>query len=184
MGEENTQETTLDKYPIIMRVLHWFMGLTIIGLLAVGLYMEGLEKEDPIKDTLYYWHKAFGCLILILFFVRILVRQLSKVPPLPKGIKKIEKLAAHGAHIALYLLILLVPLSGYLMSNSYGYGVNMFGIDMPVLFEKDYDIGKLARQWHGWFAYAIIAVILAHVGGALKHKFFDKKENDVLNRML
>jgi cytochrome b561 len=172
------------KYTIFMRVLHWVMAIIILGLIVFGFWMEDLPKDYPDKGYIYGLHKSFGVLILILFILRVIVRLCSKIPPLPRTIPiKIHKFS-HIAHYLLYILMFIVPVIGYFMSNSFGYSVGLFGINLPDIFPEDKPLGRLIHDWHGYFAYTLLAIVILHVIGALKHRFFEAPENDVLKRML
>ncbi len=173
-----------EKYSLFMRVLHWAMALAILGLIGVGWYMEGLDNTVSFRGDLYSLHKSFGVLVLLLLVVRFAVRQRSHIPPTPEGIPSTVRKLAHGAHYLLYIMMLAVPLMGWLMSNSYGYGVSLFGISMPMLFPENKELGALANEWHAILAYTLLAIVVLHIAGALKHRFLDKKENDVLHKML
>ena len=96
----------VEKYPIIMRVLHWAMALIILSLIGVGFWMVDLPKDYADRGYVYSLHKSFGVTILILIVLRFVVRMISKIPPLPASIPAIAQKAAHGAHLALYVLIL------------------------------------------------------------------------------
>ncbi len=172
------------KYNISMRILHWLMAILILCLIAVGFYMEGLPKEDPIKYTLYGLHKSFGVMIIFLFVVRIITRIRSSIPPLPEGIKPLEKKLSHGIHHLLYLFMILVPVSGYVMSDAGGHDVKFFGLLMPDFFEKNKEIGGIAHEMHEIIPYVLLGIVILHVAGAIKHRFFEPKENDVIGRML
>lgn len=173
------------KYHISSRIIHWLMAILIIGLLALGIYMADFLPADATnKFQIYDLHKSFGVMVLILIFIRIFNRFLNKAPELPKDLPQIEKFASHTVHLLLYILMLVVPFSGYLMSNSYGFPVHFFTITMPNLISAQPEIGIYFAKTHKYAAYALIAAIGLHVGGALKHRFFDKPENDVLKRML
>jgi cytochrome b561 len=173
-----------EKYNISLRIIHWVMALTIIAMIGVGWYMTELPKEGSLKNVLIGLHKSFGALLLILFFVRIALRFTTKIPALPVGIPKIQKKLAHLGHFMLYVFMLIVPLSGYAMSNLYGYDVSMFGIPLPKLFAENKDLGKLAREAHGIIPYVLLAIVVLHVAAVIQHHFLDKKENDVLKRMV
>lgn len=161
------------------------MAVIILGLLGLGIYMEDfLDKESENRMMIYSIHKSFGALVLILFFVRVVNRFINKPPTLPETLQKIERIGAHIGHIALYFLMLAMPLSGYLMSNSYGYPVKLFGLQLPFLIGKNFESGKIFASAHSYFGYALIAVVLIHIAAVIKHKFFDQKENDVLKRMI
>ena len=80
--------------------------------------------------------------------------------------------------------MIIVPLSGYLMSNSFGYPVNFFSIPLPVIAKTNFDLGKIFAEVHESAAFALLGLIAIHVLAAIKHRFFDRPENNVLNRML
>ena len=103
---------------------------------------------------------------------------------MPTDIKPVEKKLSHATHILLYLGMILVPVSGYLMSLSGGHEVKMFGLHMPNIIEKDKVIGDITHEIHEILPYILLGLVVLHIAGALKHKFFEKPENDVLNRML
>jgi cytochrome b561 len=173
------------KYPISSRILHWLMAAIILFLLGLGIYMsEFLSKEAPNRLDIYNLHKSLGALVLGLVFVRIINRFIFKAPALPNSLPKFERIAAHLAHVALYLLMIAVPLSGYLMSNLFGYPVHFFSVNLPNIVEANPDLGMKIHESHGVFAYILLGVIALHVAGVIKHKFFDKPENDVLKRMI
>ena len=173
------------KYHPLSRAIHWLMALLIIFLLALGIYMaDFLPSDAPNKFEIYDLHKSCGVMVLILVFIRIFNRFLHQAPSLPKTLPTIEKIASHVVHVALYVLMFLVPFSGYLMSNSYGFSVHFFTIEMPNLITPNPEIGIYFSKTHKYAAYATIAAIFLHIAGALKHRFFDKPENDVLNRMI
>lgn len=176
---------SVEKYSLAMRIIHWLMAATIIGLLAVGLYMEGLADDAPNKFLIYGLHKSFGVIALVLIVARSLVRVTSKVPALPEALSPLERRAAHWGHKVLYLLMVLVPLSGFVMSSAHPkrFGVSFFGLKLPDLPPSEYWAG-LGHELHGIAAWALIAVVALHILGALKHRFFDNAGSDVLPRML
>ncbi len=173
------------KYPLTSRILHWLMAAIILFLLGLGIYMvDFLSKEAPNRMEIYNLHKSLGVIILVLIFIRILNRLAFKTPTFPNSLPKIEKIAANLAHFALYFLMIAMPLSGYLMSNSFGYHVNFFGIELPMLMEKNLELAPIISQSHTIFGYSLIAIISLHILGVIKHRFFDRPENDVLKRMI
>ena len=170
------------RYHPAQRVIHWLMAIIILSLLAVGIYMTGLDKEDANRGQLYFLHKSFGVLVLILIALRVALRVKFGTPILPAGINSLERRMAHSTHHFLYLLMVAVPLVGIWMSNSWGYGVSFFGLfDVPFRFPENKEIAPLAGEMHEYLAYGLLALVVLHVAGALKHRFFDK--NDVIYRM-
>lgn len=170
-------------YPCTLRTLHWLIAALILGLIAVGYYMAGIADDDPLRGTLYGLHKSFGVAALVLIAIRIAVRLRHTIPPLPSSLPRLERRAAHAAHILLYIGMVGVPVSGLVMSMAGGHGVAFFGIPLPNPMETDRALAKLAHDAHGILPYVLLGVIALHIAGELKHRFFDRPEHDVLARM-
>jgi cytochrome b561 len=96
---------------------------------------------------------------------------------------KIEIILSGLVHFGLYVLLFCVPFSGYLMSNSFGFPVHLFGIKMPFLIGTNYELGKLFAEAHELCAYALLGLVIIHILAVIKHRYFDKPEHDVLKRM-
>lgn len=177
------------KYPPAMRLLHWLRAGVVIGTLGVGLLMVNLPDELPLKfETLYPNHKQFGLLALLLGLAQLALRLKSRVPALPAALQPWEHKASHFAHRALYVLLVLVPLMGYSMSSTFTQsdGVPFFFLGhVPELLPKN-DAWFEVFQWlHRVCAYALLALIVLHVAGALKHRLVDRDpQADVLRRMI
>jgi cytochrome b561 len=175
----------MKKYSLSSRIIHWLMAAIIIFLLGLGIYMtEFLPKDAPNHLEVYLLHKSFGALALILIFVRIINRLFNKAPELPKTLSKLEKNLSHLGHFGLYILMILVPVSGYLMSNSFGYPVHLFSLELPFLVSENFELGKIFAEAHEISAYSLLALVVIHILAVIKHRFFDKPENDVLKRMI
>jgi cytochrome b561 len=173
------------KYPLLSRVLHWLMAAIILFLLGLGIYMvDFLNKEAPNRMDIYNLHKSLGALVLALIIVRIANRLIKKAPALPESMPKVEKILAHLAHVALYLLMIAVPLSGYLMSNLFGYPVGFFGIELPKIAETNFELGKFFHEAHEVLPYVMLGLVALHVLAVVKHRLFDKPEHDILKRMI
>ncbi len=172
-----------EKYHFFLRILHWFMAICILGLIACGWYMDGLDREAPNKFTFYAWHKSFGVLMILAVVLRIVLRLVTRIPPLPESLPPSEKLLAHGAHLLLYVGMIAVPVSGFVMSMAGGHGVSFFGIKLPEIIAKNESAAGLAHNVHDILPYILLGVIALHIAGALKHRFMDKPEHDVIRRM-
>jgi len=172
-----------EKYPVAMRFLHWFMAVIIISMIILGIFMGGVDKENPLRMQLYNIHKSFGVTVIFLFVLRVAVRLASsaKIPKLPKQISQTEVRFAHLGHFAIYALMFAVPISGYAMSNSYGYPVKWFTIEMPKLFADDKEFAALASQAHEFLAFSLLALLIFHVAAVVKHRIKDKV--NLLERM-
>lgn len=178
----NTAEQGYGKFA---KILHWAMALMVITLLIVGTYMAGLDKGDPSKREIMDLHKSFGALFLMLAIIRLIWSRINNSPKLPSVLAPWEKLLSKAVTGSLYILMIAIPFSGYAMTNLFGYPVSLFGIvDLPVIFSQNREMVSVAKEAHEILASVLILAVLAHVAGALKHRFFDKPEADVLPRML
>jgi cytochrome b561 len=173
------------KYPLSSRILHWLMAALVLFMIGLGFYMtEILPKDAPNHLQVYNLHKAIGVVILLLVMVRIANRLIKKAPPLQESISKIERILSHLAHFGLYVLMISVPLSGYLMSSYFGFPVHLFNFEMPIFVERNFEYGAFFKLSHELSAYALIGLVSVHILAVIKHRYFDKAENDVLKRML
>ena len=181
----DTTHTNEQSYGAFAKFLHWGMALMILVLISVGTYMTGLDKADPSKMELMGLHKSFGVIFMQLAIIRVIWSLINNSPKLPNVLASWEKLLSKTITGSLYILMLAIPFSGYAMTNLFGYPVSLFGlVDLPLLFGKNPEMGLLAKQAHFLLVYTLIGALCAHVAGALKHRFLDKPEADVLPRML
>lgn len=186
---EPTPTTDPSKYPASMRALHWLRAVVVIGTLSVGLVMVNLPDELPAKfELLYPNHKQFGLLALLLALVQLLLRARSRVPDAPASLQPWERALSRFAHRALYVLLIVVPLMGYSMSSTFtqsdGVPFFFFG-HVPELLPKNDRWFEVFQLLHRIFAYALLGLVVLHVAGALKHRFFDRERDaDVMQRML
>lgn len=169
-------------YTTTAKTLHWLIAVLLLGLLGLGFYMQGLPLS-PEKLKLYSWHKWAGVTVFLLVLVRLAWRVTHQPPPLPLGMPRVQQWAAHAGHFALYVLMLAIPLSGWLMSSAKGFQTVWFGVlPLPDLVGKDQALGTVLLTVHQVLNLVLIMVVIGHVGAALKHHFVDK--DDVLTRML
>ncbi len=169
------------RYTTTAIALHWLMAALIFGLFGVGLYMSGLPLS-PTKLQIYSWHKWAGVTAFLLVFARLAWRIAHRPPPLPAAMPRWQQFAAHAGHGLLYLLMIAIPLSGWLMSSAKGFQTVYFGVlPIPDLLGKDKELGDTLRDVHQALNFLMIAIVAGHVGAALKHHFIDR--DDILTRM-
>ncbi|MGF6917472.1 cytochrome b [Paraburkholderia sp. 40] len=179
------------RYTRTAMTLHWLIALLMCVNVVLALSADSLPDDwvRPVIDT----HKSIGITVLGLALLRILWRVSHKPPPLPREFPSWEKIAAHLAHFALYLLMIALPLSGWLHDSAWKdaatHPMQWFGLFQwprfgyvmhldPTLKETLHDrFGAL----HAWLGYALYALLAMHIGGALKHEWLDRKS--VLKRM-
>lgn len=172
------------QYGKLAKWLHWGMALMLLVLILVGSYMTGLDKSDPSRFQMMAMHKSFGVLFMQLAVFRVIWRRISTPPQLPKVLTGWERFLSRAITAALYLLMLAIPFSGFAMTNFAGFPVSFFGvIELPQLFEKNLALAGLAKQAHVALVYTLLVALLLHIAGALKHRFLDVPEADVLPRM-
>ncbi|WP_257835322.1 cytochrome b [Burkholderia glumae] len=179
---------TAQKYPLALRLLHWVRAILIGAQLWTGWTMVRLDDKLPAKFDWYYpTHKEFGVLTLLVVVTQLAIRAMKPVPPLPPTLPTLDRRLAKIGHYLLYALAVSVPLMGYSMSSTYTQsdGVPFCFFRVPELLPKN-DRWFEAFQWlHATLAYTLLALVVLHVLGALKHRFFDRNpEHDVLRRML
>lgn len=173
----------LNHYGFVSIFLHWLTAILVIGLLIVGLYMTGLPLS-PQKIKIYGWHKAFGILVLALTLVRLIARKLQTAPSLIKIVPSLwQRLAAYATHTALYILLLLMPLTGWLQSSAAGIPVSFFGwFILPDLISPNQEARHFFHESHEILAYALIGCVCLHIVASFWHHWVQK--DDVLRRML
>ena len=171
-----------ERYNRTAIFLHWLVGLGILGTLGLGLYMVDLPFS-PAKLQIYSWHKWAGMTLLFLAVVRLAWRLSHPAPALPDTMGPLSRLAAHAGHWALYILMLAIPLSGWLMSSAQGFSVVWFGVlPLPDLVTKNLELGEWLNSTHLILNYTLIATLIGHIGAALHHHFI--KKDTVMSRML
>jgi len=161
-----------DRYTRTAIALHWLLGLAMLGSFCVGLYMSDLPLS-PQRLKLFNWHKWAGITILALSALRLLWR-LTHRPPADLAMPAWQQRAAHLTHRALYLLFFAVPLVGWAYSSAAGFPVVVFGVlPLPDFVAPDKALAEAIKPLHGYLAYTLAALVLVHVGAALKHQFID-----------
>jgi cytochrome b561 len=170
----------LTRYSRVAIGLHWTIALLIIANLTIGLLHESL-----LKGTIPL-HKSIGMLVLVLSLVRLGWRLTHRPPPLPASVKRWEVGLAHAAHWILYALMILIPLSGWIFTSASPkrHPLDFFGLFPLPMFPVSQD-KALSDAWadrHELMAYLMIALLLLHIGAALKHRFVDR--DGTVQRML
>ncbi|MDH6151710.1 MULTISPECIES: cytochrome b [Paraburkholderia] len=188
---DSTDASRPPRYTRTAMTLHWLIALLMCANVVLALSADSLPDDwvRPVIDT----HKSIGITVLGLALLRILWRVSHKPPPLPREFPSWEMIAAQLAHFALYLLMIALPLSGWLHDSAWKdaatHPMRWFGLFQwprigyvmqldPTLKETLHDrFGAL----HTWLGYALYALLAMHIGGALKHEWLDRKS--VLKRM-
>ena len=177
-------------YGTLSKALHWLMAAIILTLIFVGIYMAGLPKETAEEKQyafqFYGLHKSFGVIALGLIVLRLVWMRISPAPALPSAFARKERVVVKALQGLLYLLMIVVPLSGYIMSNAGGHPIHFFGLgELPALVGESKALGGFAHEMHEIMGWAILVLVVLHMAGAIKHRLKDKGgETDILKRML
>jgi cytochrome b561/polyisoprenoid-binding protein YceI len=167
-------KNTKEKYGLIARGFHWLIALLIFCLLIVGFFM-GSMSFGPDKLQVIGLHKSFGIAVLFLGALRIIWRTITPPPPSLSTHAWYEKILAKTIHIVFYFCIIAMPLSGWVMSSAGEYPVRVFGVfNLPAIAPKNHDLFEAMKEVHELLAYGLIASILLHIVGAVKHQIIER----------
>lgn len=162
--------------------LHWMVAALILATFPLGLYMTELPLS-PDKLRLYSYHKWIGVTVFALALARIAWRLTHRPPPHDPPIHAWQRGAADAAHALLYVLLLVVPVSGWLYSSAVGVPTVYLGIwQIPDLLSRDRELADVLKVVHKSLTVTLGALVVVHAAAALKHHFVDR--DGVLARML
>jgi len=181
-----------ERYGAVAITLHWLIALGIIANICLGLYFPDLPRSDPNKFMLFQLHKSIGLTVLILSLARVGWRLVNPVPPLPADMNPALKLLARTTQILLYVLIVIIPLTGWatVSASPLGLPTLYFGTfvwpHIPFLADlprtQKVPLQKELQAVHVFLAWSAIVLVPLHIAGALYHQFI--RRDDVLAHML
>ena len=183
---------TVSRYGAVTMTLHWVTALLIVAMIVLGLVMVDLDFGSGTwlgmsAFELYQLHKSIGFTVAAVTLGRLIWRFANPVPPLPDNLKWWERSLAKVTHVLLYALLLILPITGWLMVST-----SVFRDAIPTVYFGWFEIphiapmSQTAEEWlkeiHETLAFALIGVLALHIAGAIKHHFVLR--DDVLRRML
>jgi cytochrome b561 len=184
----------IETYSPAARVFHWLVALLIFIQIPFGFYMVDSEEEmeklkeagkavndNGLIDQMFSAHKLAGIAILLLVVVRLLYRFVHGTPVPDRTVPVALIGLSHLVHWLLYLLLIAVPVIGYIATSYYG-GLDVFGIHLPAVTIKDQKFAETVFEWHEFAAVVLLGVAGAHIFGAIYHRFIRKDR--VVERML
>lgn len=185
MGLRNTAK----RYGSVAMALHWLLAAAVIFMLGFGLVMADMGPDDRLlgmnQFAAYQLHKSIGFTVLVLAAIRLIWRWINPVPPLPDTLKSWERWAAKVTHVALYALLIAMPIVGWIVVSAspwqiptYLYGV----VELPHLTGPDEQLEGRMISLHSTLGFVFIALLVIHVAAALKHHFVLK--DDTMKRMV
>lgn len=177
-----TISSLTEKYVPSLRWLHWSMMMCFVLIFALGMVMVDLDKDDEVRPVLFWLHKSFGVLSLLLLALRLVIRLLFPVPATVATGSVLQKVLTNWVHKLLYALMLCIPIIGWAHSDLHGRGVKLFGLELPKVFPTIEGIGLWPGEIHGYLAYAFLCLVVVHIAGVIKQHYV--YGNKVLQRMV
>ena len=168
-------------YNPALRAIHWLMAALIFVALALGVWSTQLPRAEFRSDVLFV-HKSIGITVLALILVRIAVRLAVGAPAYAEPLGRLVHAAANTGHLALYALMIAMPVTGYILSAAGGHDIPWFGLfSVPSLVPQNKALVEAGSQAHYVLAWTIGLVLAVHLAAVLWHAAF--KRDAVLTRM-
>jgi cytochrome b561 len=175
---------TPDAYGRVSRFLHWTIAILMFCLIPIGLFMAILPAAHPERAAFVAAHQALGLTLLVLVVVRVGWFVFSPPPGPISGQPVWEARAARGVHTAMYLLLFLFPVSGYVLSASVDTAIDFYGWPVPVIGRPSEPLTSAAELVHNWaLPFLFYAAIGLHAGAVLI-RHFKEQLKDAVRRML
>ncbi len=177
VGADNRNKCMHDQTPLHYTrtaiLLHWLAALLIVSNFVLGLSMVDLPFT-PQKFRWYGWHKWIGITVFLVALARLLSRLAYRAPP-PVAMPEWQRRAARMTHALLYLLMLAIPLSGWLYSSATGVSVVYLGlVPLPDAVPKDKALAAVLKVVHVTLNFTLLALVFVHTGAAFKHHLVDR----------
>ncbi len=173
-------KNSTESWGRLSKLFHWLTAALIFIQIPLGFYAKSLGLS-PLKIDVFVWHKSVGMLVLLLVVARLLWRIKNSIPA-PLTSNRLHLMLASGVHGMLYVLMLALPLSGWLTASASMFPTKLFWlIPLPALVSPDSATKTLAADIHSACVYITIAVLLLHISAALWHHFVAR--DSALKRM-
>lgn len=171
-----------DQYGYLAILFHWVSAVCVIGLFVLGYWMVTLDYYDPWYTQGPWWHKGLGIVLSFWLMARFIWKMCNPHPhPLGKHHRLNQLIKV--AHSVLYLLLLLILVTGYLIVSADSQPIDVLGwFNFPADWQLFDTQETVMGDWHRWLAYVLAGIVVVHVLGALKHHFIDR--DNTLRRML
>lgn len=174
---------TVNSYSLLAVIFHWLAVPLVLGLFGLGLWMDSLDYYHAWYQKAPQLHVALGVTLAILIFGRIIYRTLARYPSSLPTHARWERISARIAHVFLYLLMVGMFVTGYLIITAEGDPLSVYGwFEVPSVISSDANLQDIAGEIHEYAAFVLIGLVVIHALAALKLHFFDK--DDTLRRML
>ena len=170
------------RYGSLAIGLHWLIFLLFIGVYGTIELRELFEKGSDPREALKTWHFMLGMLVFVLVWLRIAARLSGPTPTIQPAPPRFQELAAKLLHLALYLLMIGMPLTGWLLLSASGKPVPFFGLELPALIGVNKDLAGQIKELHETLGTAGYFLIGLHAAAALYHHYIVR--DNTMTRML
>ena len=165
-------------YTRTAQYLHWIMAFIFIAAWLIGFYSGNFlsyEADGAFKGDVISLHKNIATTIIFLVVVRIFWRYTHPAPELPSTMSPLMKKMAHIGHLALYFMLIALPVTGCLYSWSVGYPAPvMYLFNIPALIHENPQVTAIVKPLHIWLSWMVGVLLVGHIAAALKHHFIDR----------
>lgn len=173
---------TPQRYGAVAQLFHWTIVVLVLGQFILGLDVHGMPVSI-LRLKLLVWHKSLGATVFALVVLRLLWRWYTPAPPLPAGMTPRHRRLAQAGHATLYILLLVMPLIGWISSSASNLTVNWFFlVKLPNLVGPDPQLAEAAKELHMALSWVLLATVIGHVAAAFWHELVLK--DGLLSRML
>ena len=168
-------KNTLTTYGHIAKFFHWLMAIFFIGMFVIAYTMINISKSD-FRYSLYDFHKATGILLFSLVALRLSWRLINIQPVLSVVLPFWQRLAARWNIIVLYILMFLMPMTGFLTSTLGGHDISFYGIFTISPLAHNQSASAFFSAAHEILSYLLSIAFVFHIIGTLYHHYFLKDE--------
>ncbi len=179
-GEANRSDAA-SGFGTVARLFHWVIALMVVVQIPAGIAMTS-EPLFSVADPLFILHKGMGTVLLVLVVARVLWRITHRPPPFPDFMPTLEQRIASATHVAIYVLLLVMAVSGYVRTIGDGFPIELLdALGIPPLIPPMPEVAGVMLVVHQFAVIGLIALVAVHVGAVLRHQLIDR--NPVLARM-
>lgn len=175
-------QNAASRYGSITIGIHWMMALLFVGVYGAVELHELFEKGSDLRALLMTWHFMLGLLVFALVWLRLAARLSGSTPAIVPEPPGLQQLSSKLLHLALYLLMIGMPLTGWLMLSAAGKPIPFFGLELPALIGENKDLAEQIEELHETVGTAGYFLIGLHTVAALYHHYF--MHDNTLTRML